>query len=255
MRTVGWLSVGIAVAVMQLGAQQPAFDVASVKPSGSPGDGWRLSTPGAVSIKGVTLDFIITLAYEVPLSFQRVKFVWSGYERILNMPFDIQAKGTGDPRAMLRTLLADRFGLRAHREIRQTPVYFLTVEDSAKLGPALRRASQSCREFITQGGKRGDAGAPSCWLTGESRNGVPLRRYAGTIGDLIERAAQPVLDRPVIDATGLVGNFEWALAIVNSRDTSAVIDAFDEQLGLKLERRTAPFEVIVIDDVRMPTAD
>jgi uncharacterized protein (TIGR03435 family) len=57
----------------------------------------------------------------------------------------------------------------------------------------------------------------------------------------------------VIDATGLEGNFEWEIAVGSRLDVPNIFTAFEDQLGLTLVERTGPWEVIVIDDVRMPT--
>jgi uncharacterized protein (TIGR03435 family) len=82
-----------------------------------------------------------------------------------------------------------------------------------------------------------------------------------TIGDstplmsLIARI-QPFVDRPLVDATGLVGSFEWSVSFAtNATSTTApaIYSALPEQLGIKLERRTAPMDVVVVDSVEMPT--
>ena len=83
-------------------------------------------------------------------------------------------------------------------------------------------------------------------------------RAAGPVSRLV-LAIQAYLDRPVIDATGLSGNVEWQLTTAMSGVTTgeypSIFAAVEEQLGLKLESRTGPFEVLVIDAVEMPTAD
>jgi uncharacterized protein (TIGR03435 family) len=70
---------------------------------------------------------------------------------------------------------------------------------------------------------------------------------------------QPFLDRPVVDATGLTGSFEWALAFSRNGafDSLApsIYTATQEQLGLTLERRTVPVNALVIESVEMPTPD
>ncbi len=75
--------------------------------------------------------------------------------------------------------------------------------------------------------------------------------------DLIALVAQPYLDRPVVDMTGLTGNFEWEVAFApvdtSKSELPTILSAFEDQLGLKFESRTGPYDVIVIDDVRMPT--
>ena len=78
---------------------------------------------------------------------------------------------------------------------------------------------------------------------------------AGTIDDLILKVAVPgtLGERPVIDATGLKGNFAWEVVYVPQDPPSDIFRAFEDQLGLKLEPRMGAWDVIVIDHVQMPT--
>ena len=116
----------------------------------------------------------------------------------------------------------------------------------------------NCGELFKAGKFSEPGGRPQpCATSGEKRYGGRVARGAGTIFELIVAHAQPYSDLPVIDATGLKGNFEWEIAIptAKSRDEwrELMRTAFEDQLGLRLEERIGPFEVIVIDDVRMPT--
>ena len=80
--------------------------------------------------------------------------------------------------------------------------------------------------------------------------------YASDLAFLTMRL-QTFLDRPVIDATGLEGSFEWRLSWSARTDIDAPASAFapalQQQLGLRLERRTAPWDVLVIESVSMPS--
>ena len=73
------------------------------------------------------------------------------------------------------------------------------------------------------------------------------------------RSFQGFFDRPLIDDTGLNGSFEWKLTFdprPGAANTGGLIrDAFEDQLGLKLEPRIAPVGVWVIDAVEAPTPD
>ena len=89
------------------------------------------------------------------------------------------------------------------------------------------------------------------------RGGLQGVRSAGPIARLTNRI-QSFVDRPIIDATGLTGTFEWTLsvnlvAISDDVGLPPIFGALQEQLGLKLEPRTAPLEVLVVDSVEMPT--
>jgi len=68
---------------------------------------------------------------------------------------------------------------------------------------------------------------------------------------------QAFADRPIVDGTGLSGLFEWEVTFLPSGAVSAEVPnlftAFREELGLKFDAETAPFEVLVIDSVKLPT--
>lgn len=241
-----------AVAAAQPSAQEPSFEVASVKVTERSGGGFTLLPvpSGRVRFDGADMASILSIAFDVPIPMSDMRIVWTraaeafkyrpGFEILATAP-----PGGGDQKAMLRTLLRERFGLRYHREVRQTPVFRLVVKEPGKLGPRLKPSPHNCRA---------DRTPEICRSTRE------VRRSAGAMQEFIEAVAisATAFERPVLDATGLTGNFEWEFAVPsNFRDgrveLDEVFEAFENQLGLKLERVMAPWEVIVIDDVRMPT--
>ena len=186
----------------------------------------------------------------------------SRWHEMFGKTFDIEGKGgTGTAREKLKTLLVERFGLKSHLEIRQVPGYALTVVRSGRLGPGLKPSSYNCWGVfnIFSGGKNDESIAPKevCNAPPTRRYGTDVRRSAGTINDLIERVAGTLLRDPVVDMTGLSGNFEWEVAFAPTDraqpDVPTIFSAFEDQLGLKFERRTTPYEVVVIDELRMPT--
>jgi uncharacterized protein (TIGR03435 family) len=252
--------VGVALAISQLSAQEVAFDVASVKVTKSRGGGWKFLPSGDVIVSAAPLGNVIALAFDVPW---RHNFVLGPGAQQVGLPeyphVDIHAKGNpvNDPRAMLRTLLRERFGLRMHRETREVAVYALTVKEPGTLGRWLQPSPHNCREFIVGGGQRNDADSPRkgdtevCWARAK-RDGEAVGMSAGTIGELISQT-RGFFDRPVIDATGLSGNFTWEMAGGLVPKPGTIFSIFEEQLGLKFERRMSQAEVFVIDDVRMPT--
>jgi uncharacterized protein (TIGR03435 family) len=145
---------------------------------------------------------------------------------------------------MLQALLAERFALKTHVETRELPIYALVV---AKNGPKLEKSKAN--------------GTSINWRTGQ----ITVQGSDSTVGLLAEQLTK-VLDRVVVDKTGIQGRFAISLnwtpddgAAANSSgslaDTSgpSVFTAIQEQLGLKLVSQKGPVQVLVIDHVEMPT--
>jgi uncharacterized protein (TIGR03435 family) len=187
----------------------------------------------------------------------------------MQLRFDVAANepdGTppGQTMAMLRTLLADRFNLRVHRETRDLPIYEVTLAREGILGPNLRASPHDCAAFAAAGGKSTDPNAPrdadgqDLCVGDRIQAGALTLQHAGRLAHLIERV-QGFVDRPLFDATGLTGSYEWRLTF-SLRDhidspMPSIYTALREQLGLKLEPRIGPVEVLVIDSVERPTPD
>jgi uncharacterized protein (TIGR03435 family) len=284
-RSVVLVLVSASLTLLAQTPSGPAFEVASVKQntSGEDRSFFNLGTappagvparpgfgpPGMVTMTNADLRMIITQAYQIPLTLQRFTLV-GGSEKILSARFDIRAKPPADntPQAetllMLRTLLADRFKLRMHTETRQVPIYAIAVAREGKLGPDIRESRYDCAALIKSGRRPTDPDPPQdskrrdlCWRNYDF--GATMgTSYAGPMSQLVSRV-QPYVDRPVVDATGRAGNYEWQLTFTMRQtpdsDAASIFTALQEQLGLKLESRTGPFNVFVIDSVEMPTPD
>jgi uncharacterized protein (TIGR03435 family) len=265
--------VGALGALIAAQEPAPAFEVASIKRNTSGDSRWYggvdTTRPGAVHFTNMPLQNIIYNAYGMDFMTQRF-LVTGGPQNILSQPFDVDAvppKGSAPSQklAMLRTLLAERFRLRAHIETRQVPTYAVTVAHQGKLAPQLRPSSLDCQAFLkarSQNGTpeqpRGSDGKQIC-----NRYDFPSENSRSLgIGDsgsmaLLARRLQSFADRIVMDDTGLTGNFEWTMSIPSSEMVTDLVGgllvAVQDQLGLKLQRRTAPMDVLVIDSVDMPT--
>src|SRR5262245_18864286 len=144
---------------------------------------------------------------------------------------------------MIRNLLADRFHLMVHRETKDVPGYTLVV---GKNGPKIRPATA------------GDV--PPRAQRGAAPGGT--RRVAGrTTMTYIALMLGVITRRPVVDQTGLTGEFVFELeyapddAPPGESSAPSVFTAVQEQLGLKLESGKVPAEVIVIDRVEKPSED
>jgi uncharacterized protein (TIGR03435 family) len=260
-----------------------AFEVASVKRNVSGRIGGAIQVPpaGTITFTNVALRILIREAYQVDAYAESYKLDPGPYVRIIGTPsggtqpdvprFDVRAKPPdntppAERRAMMRALLEDRFKLRVHREMRQMPVYALTVAREGRLGPKLGRSKFDCQAYLAQ--RRAGSAAPEpvdatgkSWclaFVDTSRSGVGNLRFAGPVRVLVQRL-EPSVDRPIVDATGLSDNFEWDLTLAAgpnaSTDVPAVFTALQDQLGLKLEARQAPVEVLVVDSVELPTPD
>ena len=259
----------------------PAFDVASVKANRSGEIGGRMGpqpADGSFTASNIPLRDLVQFAYDYPQ--QQIEGLpgWALAER-----FDIVAKGDATaPEApvagldgialRLRTLLADRFMLETHTETRQAPVYELRLDRAdGRLGPRLTRADrEDCRAMLS--GRRPTAqqelpNAPRCGIgTGNGfigAGGVPLSQFSEALGRL--------LDRPVIDRTGLTGTFDVVLAFSPEGtlellvppgtqprpdpNAPSIFTALREQLGLKLESGRGAVDVLVVDSVQRPTLD
>jgi uncharacterized protein (TIGR03435 family) len=239
-------------------AQAPAttFDVVSVKPNltGESGSGTD-SKPDRISATNVTLRSLILRAYNKQ-EFQ----VLGGPEWIANDRFDVVARGSAnsDRGAQLQAMLADRFKLTTHTEMRDRPVYFLVAARADKrLGPAVTPATIDCSGDQDPGARRREAGLNICGLrTSTGRNGGTVTGGGLTLERIAATLANYGADRPVIDRSGIDGIFDFTLKWVNQPTGNAedvsFFTAVQEQLGLKLEPGTAPVEVLVIDRAEHP---
>ena len=242
-------AVVMAAAALLCHAQ--SFDVASVKPSGAPPDSHGMSgpTPSGFTGSNAPLKQYVSFAYDM-----RSDLVF-GPDWIDSERFDIAAKAQGAVpsdrlRVMLRNLLEERFHLVAHRETREVPVYALTVgKDGTKhLNEAASGGAESVRPLPLGAGKGRRFEFRSVTMS-------YLSFFLGKLGPL---------DRASVDLTGIEGRFDFDLDIPDrDADTapadypiSVVFPAVYAQLGLKVEARKAPVEVIVVDAaLRVPTAN
>lgn len=274
------VAVIAAVTVAAGQAPQPVFDVASVKENTSVSDSGGIApeTPGRVRITNTPLRFILLHAFRL-MDHQLIGAPeWTETARFdINATFqrDDAARNEDDTRAMLRTLLVDRFGLKTHRETREMPIYSLVMaRRDAALGPWLVRSSVDCDRIaekrpqmgagstspVAPGGKR-----PVCMIV-TNRRGRFITAGARTMQDLLG-PLQAMTGRPVIDRTGLSGTFDFDLQWTSGPvapapgtpaspdDGPSIFVALQEQLGLKLEPARAPFDVVVVDAVQRPTPD
>lgn len=198
--------------------------------------------------------------------------------------FDIEARAAGTAtkdqmRLMMQSLLADRFKLAVHTEMREVPVFALVLQTQGRLGPQLHQhaASDDCASTAlpddagtaARGPQSATAIPIPCGQIAHLPPSAPGRTHFGgrnvTLAMLAESLATQtglvVVPRPVIDKTGLDGRFDFSIEWTpedtretdNSETGGAFREALKEQLGLKLEAQKGPVEVLVIDHAEQPS--
>jgi uncharacterized protein (TIGR03435 family) len=153
---------------------------------------------------------------------------------------------------MLQKLLVERYKLTFHRDKKELSVYVLTV---AKTGPKLTKSQWDPN------------GLPGLFFHAPGDMHVTNANLADFAGVM----QQDVLDRPVLDQTGLAGRFDFTLKWTPDDSQFAgmtakippptdganappnLYTAIQEQIGLKLDATKAPTEVLVIDHVEKPS--
>jgi uncharacterized protein (TIGR03435 family) len=237
-------------------ANPRAFEVASIKLSDklskfpTPGMGAQeeiRASPGSLTMNNVTVESCLKWAYKV----QDPQI--SGPDWIRADRFTIAAKAAGavgddQLRAMLQMLLADRFKLALHRESKAMNAFTLVaVKGGVKIAP---------------GGLTGSSGEGEPEVQGRLK--FVARRFAmADLADFLAANTQSL----IVDMTGVSGRFDFTLDIspyfsietpMRRDEVPAILaaayqSALQAQLGLKLESRKAPVDVLVIDHVEKPS--
>ena len=213
----------------------PMFEVTSVEVNnlGPEAPNGFFPTPGRLRVTNATLQQLIQAAFHVNTGQLFGITPWMESDR-----FDVDAKAAGNSTfeedlLMLRGLLAERFQLRFHREMRSLRTQGLVV---AKGGPKLHSSKdQNQKEHV------------NIRATEISGVAIPFDHFVSIL------AAQ--LGYPITNQTGLSGKYDIALNYTrdDSRDAGAPsVFAALEDLGLKLETRRGPVEVFVIDSAARP---
>jgi uncharacterized protein (TIGR03435 family) len=259
----------------QIPAQtRPQVEVAAIHPS-APGGGDLGNihiAPGRFEAHNMTVRKLISIAYKIKIDRLIGGPTWLNSEH-----YDITATVedmTGDNFPLtLQTLLEDRFKLKLHPDTKETAVYDLTIAKGgsklqptppgscsplnlSKTRPAQTTGQSVCSWRETRPGLRSG--------TGISITDPPGVAFQGVAGQLSN-----ILDKPVIDQTGLTGLFdihlEWAPddTTLNPADTPGpiastetgptIFTAVREQLGLELKPAKGPVKVLVIDAVDRPS--
>ena len=246
-------------------SKRPEFEVASMKPNAS-GD-HRVVTQyarGRLIVTGATLKDLMRAAYQLSDS-----QIIGGPSWMSSNRWDVQAKAeeTASQKQineMLQRLLVERFQLKSHKETITGPVYDLVI---VKSGPRFSETKPDSRNsgHDSQGSQARTSHGAGGHTVGKSMTMAQLAEMlAGFVG------------RPVIDKTGLRGQYDIALSWTpDPGQTAALADhtsprraeteatpsdpnapslftAIQEQLGLKMQSAKGRVEVLAVDGAQKP---
>jgi len=247
----------VARAQSQVAAKPLAFDAVSIRPADFAGA--SRSEPGLLFLPsgvtsppaGVTVRQLVTEAYQITEHQLAGGPSWINSDR-----FTLQAKADGrfgrqEIRLMLQTLLAERFKLMTSRGTKAMRVYGLVV----------RKDRQSPVRYQVKADSPAPTGFQKVDATSANHTTgraialgvISMEGFARALSEL--RGAQPgspLLDRPVLDRTGLPGVFNLRLAW---NDDGDFFVALQDELGLRLESQQADMTILSIDHIEKPTAN
>ena len=220
---------------------RPTFDVISIKPnvSGSRASGEN-TQHGRLTVVNDTVKELVQLAYGVK-DFQ----ITGGPGWLESARYDIVATtGTGDDLSderlgpLLQSLLEDRFGLRAHRETKESTVYSLVV---TKGGPKMA---------VDNGGDESSSNTNSK----AGRTTMIVEKFTTT---LLASRLERYVGRRVTDHTGLTAAYDFTLTWAQDQSIDptgpSLFTALQEQLGLKLDSTKGSVDMLVINSVQRPS--
>jgi uncharacterized protein (TIGR03435 family) len=223
---------------------QATFAAASIRPSAKAvkfeSDGETKLLPDTLRMRDVTIETCIKWAYGV----QSAQV--SGPGLLTSQRYDIVAKSEGadsvdQMKAMMRTLLTERFKLAFHQEKKELRSFALVV---AKGGPRLKQAA-------------------SDEVPSRQNSGMGTTARAITMQEFADFLSGPV-EKPVVDKTGLAGRWDFAFDFSKyMTDQPKGLDDFllvlnetlQGELGLKLEPEKDVVEVMVVDSVEKASAN
>jgi uncharacterized protein (TIGR03435 family) len=296
---------GVAIAVAAFGQAPPGahFEVASIRPAApdlmSQYAAGKLHT--GMSVDGARVDIgAMTLADLICTAYHIRAYQLSGPDSMTANRFDILARiPDGVPKEtvpeMLQALLVERFRLAIHHEMKDENVYALVV---GKGGAKLEQSRQDSDAPTPTGGVETDLGQGAVNVKSDGKgeatlsggpNG-PMRMSPGPEGAMhydflamsmskladFLSAPSPMLDRPVVDVTGMTGNYEVSLdipfailrrraqaggfvsptATAPSGPSEETLFGSLQKMGLNLEKRRLPIDTIIVDHLeRAPTGN
>lgn len=246
----------------------PAFEVATIKPAPPDTKASQyivMQGNDRFVAKHYTLKLMIAAAYNVSpkaISGGRVSgdpvsddLGWMDSDH-----YDIVALTPGADRpsrdqqmAMLRNLLVERFQLKMHREQKELSIYQLEV---AKGGPKLRPSAEA-------------PGEPAALISTVYPDHIHMPARNATMAEFASLLQRAVLDRPVVDKTGLSGHYDFDLdwapdetqfggevpTARSDAQSPPFFTAIQQQIGLRIEATKGPVMALVVDSAQRPTAN
>jgi uncharacterized protein (TIGR03435 family) len=238
------LWIALALSLSALGQ---SFDVTSVKSIQAVAERKQRTfsiTSTGVTFRNVNLREVIAAAYGLK-PYQITGPLWlsgSDYEIIAKTA---TPASDAELKTMLQNLLADRFQMTTHRESKEQPVYTMTAVKTSMLHKPARE------------------GEPRI---GPARGGIAFQNYSmEKLADYL--GGTPGINRPVLNMTGVEGEYDFTILIGEAANDpieakraieSALIgDSFlgivAAQLGLKIDSRKLPVQMLIIDRIERPS--
>ena len=226
------------VASMKL--HPPGPEGSATTQTGGPGTG----DPTRITIINRTLHRLLIESYGLigyqlkdPLELDQVR-----YDIFAKIPPGATEK---DVRVMMQNLLIERLQLKVRREHQVVPVYALLI---SKKGPKFKPSSEPI-----------DPAKQSMSRSSTAAGSIKIVAAGQTIPQLVSALFQQT-DHPIMDLTGLTGRYDFTLTFASRRrselsstppdtrdDAPAIFQALQQQLGLKLEARKMPVDLVIVD--------
>jgi len=241
------------------GNVDPGFEVATIKPSepGRPGKLFTVRGQNIVTVN-TTLSDLVTMAYNL-----HAKQIVGAPSWIETDKYDLTIKpdAPGQPnvnqmKIIMQKMIADRFQFKFHRDKRELAIYAMTV---TKTGSKLTKSQSDPN------------GLPGLFFGG-ANPGVSFNVRNATLAEVAATLQGSILDKPVVDQTGLSEKYDFTLkftpdagmmagfggppppaATDNADAPPDLFGAFEQQLGLKLSSTKGQADVLVIDRVEKPS--
>jgi uncharacterized protein (TIGR03435 family) len=271
--------------ILAYGQEKPRleFEVASIKPAVIPAGGRGMTVgsrggpgtadPAQITYWNMTLKLLIMTAYDVK-SYQVTAPDWTDVQRFTIAATVPPGATKEDLRSMLQNLLADRFQMKARLEKKEMQAFALEV---AKGGVKMKLSEEVP---ANAGTLPPPPGAPRF-----DKNGFPIVTRAGMIvetqnGRARVTAKQAAISqictflgnqfaRPVIDQTGLTGKYDYNLEFApenapppdpggvaaTSDPAPTLLFAVQEQLGLRLEAKKLPVDIVIVDHIEKTASE